>query len=94
MSLRPRSTLTLVRPKGHQAVPNASTDLTGKVAVATTEAAERMAGRAVSEFGRLDIVVTNAGILRDKVLWKMSDEDFDAVITTHLKGTFTLAAAV
>lgn len=63
------------------------------VAVGTTEAAERLVGRAVSEFGRLDIVVTNAGILRDKVLWKMTDEDFDAVITTHLKGTFTLARA-
>jgi NAD(P)-dependent dehydrogenase (short-subunit alcohol dehydrogenase family) len=63
------------------------------VAVGTTEAAERLVGRAVSEFGRLDIAVTNAGILRDKVLWKMSDEDFDAVITTHLKGTFTLARA-
>ncbi|MGY0065002.1 SDR family NAD(P)-dependent oxidoreductase [Streptomyces sp. LZ34] len=63
------------------------------VAVGTTEAAERLVDRAVSEFGRLDIIVTNAGILRDKVLWKMSDDDFDAVITTHLKGTFTLARA-
>lgn len=63
------------------------------VPVGTTEAAEALVGRAVEEFGRLDILVTNAGILRDKVLWKMSDEDFDAVITTHLKGTFTCARA-
>ena len=63
------------------------------VAVGTTEAAERLVARAVSEFGRLDAVVTNAGILRDKVLWKMTDDDFDAVITTHLRGTFTLARA-
>ncbi|MFI9583546.1 SDR family NAD(P)-dependent oxidoreductase [Streptomyces sp. NPDC052236] len=63
------------------------------VAVGTSEAAERLVARAVSEFGRLDTVVTNAGILRDKVLWKMTDDDFDAVITTHLKGTFTLARA-
>jgi NAD(P)-dependent dehydrogenase (short-subunit alcohol dehydrogenase family) len=63
------------------------------VAVGTSEAAERLVARAVSAFGRLDIVVTNAGILRDKVLWKMTDDDFDAVITTHLKGTFTLARA-
>jgi NAD(P)-dependent dehydrogenase (short-subunit alcohol dehydrogenase family) len=63
------------------------------VPVGTTEAAERLVGRAVEEFGRLDILVTNAGILRDKVLWKMTDDDFDAVITTHLKGTFTCARA-
>jgi 3-oxoacyl-[acyl-carrier protein] reductase len=36
---------------------------------------------------------TNAGILRDRVLWNMSDEDFDAVIATHLRGTFTCARA-
>lgn len=63
------------------------------VPVGTTEAAERLVNRAVEEFGRLDILVTNAGILRDKVLWKMTDEDFDAVITTHLRGTFTCARA-
>ena len=63
------------------------------VAVGTTEAAERLVNRAVEEFGRLDILVTNAGILRDRVLWKMTDDDFDAVITTHLKGTFTCARA-
>lgn len=63
------------------------------VAVGTSEAADRLVNRAVEEFGRLDILVTNAGILRDKVLWKMSDDEFDAVITTHLKGTFTCARA-
>ncbi|MGW2403281.1 SDR family NAD(P)-dependent oxidoreductase [Streptomyces sp. NPDC001739] len=63
------------------------------VPVGTAEAADRLVARAVHEFGRLDILVTNAGILRDKVLWKMTDEDFDAVLTTHLKGTFTCARA-
>jgi len=63
------------------------------VAVGTTVAAERLVNRAVNTFGRLDILVTNAGILRDRVLWKMTDEDFDAVIGVHLKGTFTLARA-
>ncbi|WP_314220959.1 SDR family NAD(P)-dependent oxidoreductase [Streptomyces zaehneri] len=63
------------------------------VPVGTAEAADRLVNRAVAEFGRLDILVTNAGILRDKVLWKMTDDDFDAVIATHLKGTFTCARA-
>lgn len=63
------------------------------VPVGSTESAERLVKRAVSEFGRLDILVTNAGVLRDKVLWKMSDEDFDTVIDIHLRGTFTCARA-
>ncbi|WP_419992640.1 SDR family NAD(P)-dependent oxidoreductase [Streptomyces boninensis] len=63
------------------------------VAVGTAEAAARLVDRAVAEFGRLDVMVTNAGILRDKVLWKMTDDDFDAVVTAHLRGTFTCARA-
>jgi NAD(P)-dependent dehydrogenase (short-subunit alcohol dehydrogenase family) len=61
--------------------------------VGGTEAAEAMVTRAVTEFGRLDILVTNAGILRDTVLWKMTDEDFDQVIDVHLRGTFTCVRA-
>jgi 3-oxoacyl-[acyl-carrier protein] reductase len=57
--------------------------------VGPTETARRLVQAAVEEFGRLDILVTNAGVLRDTVLWKMSDEDFDAVIDVHLRGTFT-----
>jgi NAD(P)-dependent dehydrogenase (short-subunit alcohol dehydrogenase family) len=63
------------------------------VPVGTSEAAQALVDRAVSEFGRLDILVNNAGILRDATLWKMSDDDFDAVITTHLRGTFTCTRA-
>ncbi len=44
--------------------------------------------RAVDAFGKLDILVNNAGILRDKMIVSMSEEDFDAVIRVHLKGTF------
>ena len=62
-------------------------------AVGATEAAEDLVRAAVESFGRLDILVTNAGILRDRMLWKMSDEDFDAVLTVHLRGTFTCARA-
>jgi NAD(P)-dependent dehydrogenase (short-subunit alcohol dehydrogenase family) len=61
--------------------------------VGTAETAEALVARAVDAFGRLDVMVTNAGVLRDRVLWKMSDEDFDTVIATHLRGTFTCARA-
>lgn len=57
--------------------------------VGPTETAQQLVATAVEEFGRLDIMVTNAGILRDAVVWKTSDEAFDAVTTVHLRGTFT-----
>ncbi|MFB4298840.1 SDR family NAD(P)-dependent oxidoreductase [Actinomadura sp. NTSP31] len=67
---------------------------TGVVAaVGGTAAADELVGTAVREFGRLDVLVTNAGILRDRVLWKMTDEDFDDVVRVHLRGTFTCARA-
>jgi NAD(P)-dependent dehydrogenase (short-subunit alcohol dehydrogenase family) len=62
-------------------------------AVGGSQVAQRLVDTAVKEFGRLDVMVTNAGILRDRVLWKMSDEDFDAVVEVHLRGTFTCARA-
>ena len=61
--------------------------------VGTTQTAETLVEAAVSSFAGLDILVTNAGILRDKSLLKMTDEDFDAVINVHLKGTFTCVRA-
>jgi NAD(P)-dependent dehydrogenase (short-subunit alcohol dehydrogenase family) len=63
------------------------------VPVGSSEAAQALVDRAVAEFGRLDVLVNNAGILRDTTLWKMTDEQFDAVITTHLRGTFTCTRA-
>jgi 3-oxoacyl-[acyl-carrier protein] reductase len=54
---------------------------------------EAMVDRTVREFGRLDILVACAGITRDNLLFKMTDEDWDAVIDTHLKGTFLAARA-
>ncbi len=60
-------------------------------AVGDTETAQALVRKAVDAFGRLDVMITNAGILRDKVLWKMSDYDFDEVIKVHLRGTFTCA---
>jgi 3-oxoacyl-[acyl-carrier protein] reductase len=54
---------------------------------------EKMIERTVKEFGRLDVLVTCAGIIRDNLLFKMTDDDWDAVIDTHLKGTFLCAQA-
>ncbi|HJR25575.1 MAG TPA: SDR family oxidoreductase [Acidimicrobiales bacterium] len=50
--------------------------------------AQRLVEQAVDTFGRLDILVNNAGILRDRMLTNMSEEEWDAVIKVHLKGTF------
>ncbi|MEO5535357.1 MAG: SDR family oxidoreductase [Pseudolysinimonas sp.] len=61
--------------------------------VATSGVAQSLVDTAVTEFGSLDILVTNAGILRDKSFLKMTDDDFDAVIGVHLRGTFTCARA-
>jgi 3-oxoacyl-[acyl-carrier protein] reductase len=54
---------------------------------------EGMVARAVSELGRLDVLVCCAGIIRDNLLFKMTDDDWDSVIDTHLKGTFLCARA-
>lgn len=61
--------------------------------VGPTETADELVATAVERFGGLDVLVTNAGVLRDRVLWKTSDEDFDLVVQTHLRGTFTTARA-
>jgi NAD(P)-dependent dehydrogenase (short-subunit alcohol dehydrogenase family) len=62
-------------------------------AIGSSDVATELVQTAVTAFGRLDVLVTNAGILRDTVLWKMTDEDFDAVISVHLRGTFTCVRA-
>lgn len=63
--------------------------------VATREGADGIVWTALSKFGRLDVLVNNAGILRDRTLLNMSEDDFDRVIDVHLRGTFlcTQAAA-
>jgi NAD(P)-dependent dehydrogenase (short-subunit alcohol dehydrogenase family) len=52
--------------------------------------AKGMIQQAIDEFGKLDIVVNNAGILRDRMLFNMTEEEFDGVVAVHLKGTFNM----
>ena len=61
--------------------------------VATPEGAEAIVRAAVSEFGRVDAIVNNAGILRDKSFMKMSPDEFDAVLAVHLRGSFLVTHA-
>ncbi|GAA4610289.1 SDR family oxidoreductase [Actinoallomurus liliacearum] len=61
--------------------------------VATTEGAEAIVRTALDAFGRVDIVVNNAGILRDKSFKNMSPEEFDQVIAVHLRGSFLVTHA-
>ena len=71
----------------------------GGEAVANYDSVASMAGgksiveTAVAAFGRIDIVVNNAGILRDRMIFNMSEEEWDAVIDTHLKGSFAVTRA-
>jgi 3-oxoacyl-[acyl-carrier protein] reductase len=61
--------------------------------VTSREQVEAAVAEATAPTGRLDILVTCAGIIRDNLLHKMTDDDWDAVINTHLRGTFLAAQA-
>ncbi len=58
--------------------------------VTSMEGGERIVQTAIDNFGRLDIVVTCAGILRDRMVFNMTEQEWDDVIAVHLKGTFTV----
>jgi len=70
-----------IRRRGGRAVANHDS-------VTDLQAAERLIATAVKEFGALDVLVNNAGILRDRMLFNMTEAEWDAVIAVHLKGTF------
>jgi NAD(P)-dependent dehydrogenase (short-subunit alcohol dehydrogenase family) len=70
-----------IRARGGTAVANYDS-------VADFTAAEHMVATAVREFGGIDILVNNAGILRDRMVFNMSEEEWDAVIAVHLTGSF------
>ncbi|MBX6384392.1 MAG: SDR family oxidoreductase [Microbispora sp.] len=76
----------LIVKNGGEAV--ASTDN-----VATPEGAEAIVRTALDAFGRVDVVVNNAGILRDRSFGKMTVEEFDAVIAVHVRGSFLVGRA-
>ena len=73
-----------IRAAGGEAVANFES-------VSDFKSAKRIIECAIDNFGKLNIVVNNAGILRDRMIFNMSEEDFDAVLAVHLKGTFNLA---
>ncbi len=70
-----------IKGMGGDAVANADN-------VASWEGSQRLVNQAIEHFGRLDVVVNNAGILRDRMLTNMTEDEWDAVIAVHLKGTF------
>jgi len=75
-----------IKAKGGEAVSNYDS-------VASSEGGENIIKTALDSFGQLDILVNNAGTLRDRMVFNMSDEEWDAVLKVHLYGTFYCARA-
>src|SRR5712691_11096238 len=67
--------------------------LSAQVDVANTEAAAEMVKQVRDAFGRIDFLVNNAGIVRDTLILRMKEEDWDAVIDTNLKGAWNFSKA-
>ncbi len=81
---RPADEVTeLIVSRGGKAVANYDD-------VADWEGSQRLVRQAWETFGRLDVVVNNAGIIRDKMIFSMEESDFDSVVRVHLKGTFLM----
>ncbi len=76
-----QQTVDEIKSKGGQAVANVEN-------IATVKGGEALVQTAADSFGRLDILVNCAGILRDRMIFNMSEEEWDAVVAVHLKGHF------
>ncbi|HTU76073.1 MAG TPA: SDR family NAD(P)-dependent oxidoreductase, partial [Trebonia sp.] len=74
-------TVAAIAEAGGKAVANSSD-------ISDHAAAENLIGTAIEEFGRLDVLVNVAGILRDRMIFNMTEQEWDDVIRVHLKGTF------
>jgi NAD(P)-dependent dehydrogenase (short-subunit alcohol dehydrogenase family) len=73
-----------IKAAGGEAVANGDS-------VSDFKAAKRIVQCAIDTFGKLNIVINNAGILRDRMIFNMGEEDWDAVIGVHLKGAFNMS---
>ncbi|MBE3598057.1 MAG: 3-oxoacyl-ACP reductase FabG [Limnochordaceae bacterium] len=81
-----------------QAAQRIASETGGEVAgwegdVTRPDTAERLVERSLERFGRLDVLVNNAGITRDTLLLRMNDEDWDTVLDTNLKGVYRMSRA-
>lgn len=74
-------TVEEIRKRGGEAIANYDS-------IVNFGAAEKLIQACVQKFGKIDILVNLAGNLRDRMIWNMSEEDFDAVMAVHLKGTW------
>jgi NAD(P)-dependent dehydrogenase (short-subunit alcohol dehydrogenase family) len=70
-----------IKKRGGNAIPNYNSVVDFKLA-------EEIIKSCIANFGRIDIVVNCAGVLREKMVWNLAEEDWDTVISVHLKGTF------
>ena len=81
-----------------EALAEVTTDIPGAIPlqIDVSDAASVAAGidDVLSRTGRIDVVVNNAGILRDRVVWKLTDDDWHAVLGVHLTGTFNMTRGV
>lgn len=75
-----------IRQAGGEAIPSYAS-------ITELENAKTIVNAALEHFGRLDILVNNAGILRDRMIFKMTEEEWDSVIAVHLKGSFNMTSA-
>ncbi len=76
-------TVSLIKAAGGEAIAQT-------VDVTNHEQCEALVGKAIETYGKLDICVTPAGILRDRMIFNMTEEEWDAVMDVHLKGTFNV----